>query len=79
MSWMRACVRAAFSKLSHTIVTVWMPRFSRAAASSTLPDVHDPQSPMPTTAASAPAAASMSEGGEGAVPDGFTSRRTLAP
>src|SRR5213078_3728711 len=76
----RACVRAAVSKLSQTIVTVWRPRFSRAAASSTLPDVHDPQSPMPTTATAAPSrAASISSGGEGAVPDGFTSRRTLAP
>ena len=51
-------MRAAFSKLSQTIVTVWIPRFSSAAASSTLPDVHDPQRPMPTTAALAAAAAS---------------------
>src|SRR6185295_4954443 len=73
-------MRAAFSKLSQTIVTVWIPRFSSAAASSTLPDVHEPQRPMPTTAALAVAAASsMRAPGEGAVPDGFTSRRTVAP
>src|SRR2546430_10498633 len=76
----RACVRAAVSKLSQTIVTVWRPRFSRAAASSTLPHVHEPQSPMPTTAPAAPSrAASIRSGGEGAVPDGFPKRRTLAP
>jgi hypothetical protein len=79
MSWMRACVRAAFSKLSQTIVTVWMPLFSSATASSTLPDVHDPQRPMPTIATSAAlAASSISAGGDGAVPDGFTRRRTFA-
>jgi hypothetical protein len=76
---MRAWVRAAFSKLSQTIVTVWMPCFSRAAASSTLPDVHDPQRPMPTTATSLAAAFAMRSGGDGAVPEGFTRRWTLAP
>ncbi len=79
MPWSRAWVRAAVSKLSQTMVTVWIPRFSSAAASSTLPDVQEPQRPMPTTAACAPAAPSIRSRGEGAVPEGLTRRSTVAP
>lgn len=75
----RAAMRAARSKVSQAIVTVWMPRFSRAAVSSRLPDVQAPHNAMPTTATWQVAASSISVRGEGAEPQGFTRRLTTAP
>jgi hypothetical protein len=75
----RAATRAARSNVSHTMVTVWTPFLSNAAASSTLPDVQAPQRAMPTTATWQRAASSISSFGEGAEPQGFTSRFTRAP